>query len=229
MEPLASAAASPVSTETLAALQTLVPNGTPTWILFLSLFPFLVVFLTGFARVSMVLAFLRHGLGLPDLPSGPVMVSLATALTLVAMAPLLEVLHNDALGPLSRQEISHSVALQRAWPPLMQFLESETLEADRALFRDLHLERGVELDPGDPRTLLPAFVVSELRTAFQLGMILWIPFLVVDLALAVLLSLVGLQVDPASLARPLKVLLFLSVSGWSLVVRGLVQSFQGGL
>lgn len=209
------------------AVATAQAAGVPTWILAASALPFAVVLLTSFTRISIVLAFLRHGLGTPDVPSATVATVLAALLSGVAMAPVLARVQREAYRPLRAEEISTEQALERAWVPLRAFLEAQTRPHDRALFARLLAERAVLADEADSAVLIPAFVVSELKSGFQIGLVIWVPFLAVDLLVAMLLSVSGLALEARLAALPLKLLLFVAVDGWALLAAGLVRSFAG--
>lgn len=202
-------------------------GGVPPWILVVSLLPMALVLLTGFARISIILAFLRQGLGLQEVPSGTVSTGLAVLLSLVAMAPVLGPLQDEVVAPLSRGELEPSAALVATWGPLSGFMEAQTRSQDLEVFQLLLEERGVIAEPGSWQVLVPAFVLSELKSGFQIGLILWIPFLVVDLLAGVVLSLSGLSLEVRTVALPAKLLLFLVADGWTLLVTGVVNSFVG--
>lgn len=218
----ASGAAAP-----LATLAGALPEGMPAWILVVSLMPVALVLLTSFARISIALAFLRHGLGLPDVIPGTVSAGLAALLACVTMAPVIDGVYQEALVPLSRGEVTGDAAVAKAWGALRGFLEAQTRGEDLGLIRKLYAERGSRVDARDPRAGIPAFVLSELKSGFQIGLILWIPFLVVDLLVALILAATTLPLETRTVALPLKLTLFVTVDGWSLLTAGLVRSFGG--
>lgn len=235
MNPDALAAASGLATTAPAALapETLAlaraaAELVPPWVVAVSLLPFALVLLTAFARISLVLAFLRHGLGLPDVPSGTVVAGLAALLSLVAMAPVLEEARREAGIPWAEGRLGAPEALARAAVPLARFMDRATREAHRVLFVRLLAERGIAAEPTDPGVRVPAFVLSELVSGFQLGLVVWAPFLAVDLALALLLSVAGLAIEARTLAVPAKLLLFLAADGWALLAAGLVRAYGVG-
>lgn len=204
-------------------------GGIPPWILAVSLLPFVLVLLTGFARISLILAFLRQGLGLQEVPSGTVTTGLAALLSLVAMAPVLDQLQLQVVTPFSRGELSAREAVRGVWTPLEQFMRSQTRGEDLGVFQTLLSERGTQVAADSWQLTVPAFVLSELKSGFQIGLVIWIPFLVVDLLCGVILSLCGLSLEVRTVALPAKLLLFLVVDGWTLLVMGIVRSFGGGL
>ena len=228
-----SAAASAATTST-AMLELLaadpgatLPAGIPPWIVAVTVLPMALVMVTAFARISIALAFLRHGLGIPEIPSGLVVTGLSVMLTLVAMAPTVLVLEGQVLRPYQAGEIDRARAARATWDGLAGFMRAQTRHVDRGTVLGLLRERGVEAAPEDPRVTVPAFVLSELKSGFQIGLVLWVPFLVVDLLAGAVLSTLGLSVEVRRVALPLKLLLFVAVDGWSLLVTGLVRSFAG--
>jgi len=211
----------------LEAWATALPPEVPAWILLATLLPFAVVLLTGFARISILLAFLRQGLGLQEVPSGTVTTALAALLALVAMAPVVDDLHHQVLVPYGAGELTPGEAAAKAWTPMTLFMRAQTRDEDRRLFMQLLAERGVEPGVASWQVTVPSFVLSELKSGFQLGLVIWLPFLVVDLLAGILLSVAGLSVEVRRVALPLKLLLFVAVDGWALLVAGVVRSFAG--
>lgn len=205
------------------------PAGIPPWIVAVTILPVALVMVTAFARISIALAFLRHGLGIPEIPSGLVVTGLSVLLTLVAMAPTMLVLEEAALRPYQAGQLDRAHAAAKAWDGLAGFMRAQTRRTDRATVLGLLRERGLVTAPEDPRVTVPAFVLSELKSGFQIGLVLWVPFLVVDLLAGAVLSTLGLSIEVRRVALPLKLLLFVAVDGWSLLVTGLVRSFAGGV
>jgi flagellar biosynthetic protein FliP len=212
-----------------AVLQVAGQTGVPPWILAVTLLPLVLVLLTSFARISIILAFLRQALGLQEIPSATVTTGLAALLSLVTMAPVLDSLQNDVVVPYATGELQAREALPRSWIPLSEFMRSQTRPSDEEVFLDLLEERGVEVKEDAWQIAVPAFVLSELKSGFQIGLIIWLPFLVVDLIAGIFLSLLGLSLEVRSVALPAKLLLFLVVDGWTLLVTGIVRSFGSGL
>lgn len=194
----------------------------------LSLLPALVVMMTSFTRIVVVLAFVRSALGTQQLPPNPVLVGLALFLTVFVMAPVWQTAYQQAYLPLQRGEIDSATAVQRAMVPLRQFMFRYTRPADLALFLDYAgLGRPQDRDQVPTYLLIPAFAISELKTAFQMGFVLFLPFLVIDLIVAsTLMSLGMLMVPPTVVSLPFKVLLFVLADGWNLVVRSLLAGFR---
>jgi flagellar biosynthesis protein FliP len=194
----------------------------------LSVLPALLVTLTSFTRIAIVLGFLRMALGTNQAPTNQILLGLALFLTLVIMGPVLATVNSDALQPLLSGEIDEQQALRAAETPLKKFMLDQTREKDIALFLELTDHEA----PDSPEELpmlvvVPSFVISELKTAFQMGFVLFIPFLIIDMVVAsVLMSMGMMMLPPVLISLPFKVLLFVLVDGWWLVVRSLVASFQ---
>lgn len=193
----------------------------------LSLIPALVLTCTAFTRMIIVLGFVRQGLGTQQTPPSQVLVGLALFLTMFTMAPVTERIMKDAYEPYAAGKIDEAAALDRGYAPLRTFMLRQTREADLALFYEaarVPLPKTEEEVP--MRIASPAFIVSELTTAFQMGVLVLLPFLVIDLAVSSILMAMGMMmVPPASIALPLKLLLFVVVDGWHLLVGSLLRSF----
>lgn len=194
----------------------------------LSLAPAILIMLTSFTRVVVVLSFLRSALSLQQMPPNQVLIGLALFLTVFIMAPVWQQVNGDALQPYLAGEITQAEALARAEKPLRDFMLRQTRPQDLALF----LRLGGQPRPEDAEdvpfwTLVPAFTVSELKTAFQMGFVLFVPFLVIDMVVAsTLMSMGMLMLPPMMVSLPFKLLLFVLVDGWDLLVRSLVTSFH---
>lgn len=212
------------------------PGGAQTWslsvqtlVLFtsLSFLPALLLSMTSFTRILIVLGLLRTALGTQSSPPNQILVGLSLFLTFFVMSPVFDKVHSEAYKPFSENTISAQVALERGVEPFKQFMLKQTREADLALFARLGKVGSMEGPEQVPlRILLPAFVISELKTAFQIGFTIFIPFLIIDLVVAsVLMSLGMMMVPPASIALPFKLMLFVMVDGWQLLVGALAQSF----
>lgn len=194
----------------------------------LSLLPALILTTTSFVRTVVVLSFLRQGVGAPQTPPTQVIVGLALFLTCFIMAPVFEQIQTDALTPYVAGTISDMEAFTRAAKPLKDFMLAQTRQEDLLLFYNA-TETALPEAPDDVslRMAVPAFVISELTTAFQMGVIVLLPFLVVDLAVASLLMSMGMMmVPPTTLALPMKLLLFVLVDGWHLVAGSLLRSYS---
>ena len=193
----------------------------------LSLAPALFVMVTSFTRIVIVLAFLRQALGTQQVPPNQVLVGLAMFLTFFIMSPVWDKLHADALQPYFDQKISQEEALTRAAKPLRQFMLNQVREKDLALFvRIAKLAPPKTPDDIPIHIVVPAFIVGELRTAFQIGFVIAIPFMIVDMVVAsVLMSMGMMLLPPVLVSIPFKLVLFVLADGWLLVVGSLVGSF----
>ena len=196
----------------------------------LSLAPAIIILMTSFTRLAVVFAFLRHALGTQQTPSNQIIAGLALFLTFFIMMPVWQKINNDALQPYLNEEISQEFALKAAVNPIRQFMFKQTREKDLALFVKM-------ASVGKPKNtadvpisiLIPAFVISELKTAFIIGFVLYVPFLIIDMVVAsVLLSMGMMMLPPIMISLPFKLMLFVLVDGWHLVVGSLVKSFVGG-
>ena len=196
----------------------------------LSVAPALLVLLTSFTRIVIVLSFLRRSLGTGSQPSNQILIGLALFLTFFIMAPVWQQVHSDGLRPYMDEEIGAQEALQRGLKPIRDFMWAQTREKDLALFVHVSkMERPKSIDDVPTHVLIPAFVLSELRTAFTMGFVLFLPFLVIDMVVAsVLLSMGMMMLPPVMVSLPFKILLFIMVDGWYLMVRSLVASFGTG-
>lgn len=194
----------------------------------LTFIPAVVLMMTGFTRIVIVLSLLRHALGTTTSPSNQVIVGLALFLTFFVMSPVLDKVYVDAYLPLSENKIDIMQAAERAAIPMRSFMLKQTRESDLALFASIAKMDKIEKPEDIPlRILVPAFVISELKTAFQIGFILFIPFLVIDMVVASLLMSMGMMMmSPVMVALPFKLMLFVLVDGWHLVIGSLVQSFS---
>jgi flagellar biosynthetic protein FliP len=193
----------------------------------LSLLPAIVLTMTSFTRVAVVLSFVRQGIGTQQTPPNQVLVGLAMFVSLFVMAPVAERVLDDAYRPYTAAQISEDEALRRAAVPIRSFMLRQTREADLRLFYDAAREPLPKTEEEVPlRIAVPAFVVSELTTAFQMGVLVLLPFLVIDLAVSsILMSMGMMMVPPSSISLPLKLLLFVTVDGWNLIVGSLIGSF----
>ena len=194
----------------------------------ISLVPALLFTVTGFTRILIVLGFIRTGLGTPTAPPNQVLVGISVFLTIFVMAPTFTAIKKDAIDPLSHHKISQAQAIQRGQEPLRQFMFKQTREKDLALFAKLaHLKQPKTRADIPTYTLIPAFIISELKTAFQIGFLIFLPFLVIDLVVSsTLMSMGMMMLPPVFISLPFKILLFVLVDGWNLVTQSLVQSFH---
>lgn len=193
----------------------------------LSLAPGLLMMTTSFTRIAVVLSFLRHAIGTQQAPPNQIIVALSLFLTFFVMAPVWQQVNTQAIQPYRAAQITQDEALKRAVAPMRKFMLSQTREKDLALFLNLSkLPRPRNADDIPTLTLIPAFMISELRTAFQIGFLVFIPFLVVDMVVAsVLMSMGMMMLPPVMISLPFKILLFVLVDGWGLVIGSLVKSF----
>lgn len=194
----------------------------------LTLLPALIMAVTPFLRITLVLHFLRQAMGTQSAPSNQVLLGLALFLTILLMRPVISEVHQTAWIPLEKGEITSSQAFDRASPHLKQYLARFVREKDVALVLQIAKQTAPaspqELDLG---VLVPAYVLSELKTGFQIGAVLFLPFLIIDLVVAsVTLSIGMVQLPPVMVSAPFKILLFVLVDGWNLVVGSLMKSFQ---
>jgi len=212
------------------------PGGAQTWslsvqmlllITSLSFLPAMLLSMTSFTRILIVLGLLRTAIGTQSSPPNQVLVGLSLFLTFFVMSPVLDKAYLDAYKPFSDNTISAEQALERGVLPFKQFMVKQTRETDLALFARLGNVGAMESAEDVPlKILLPAYVISELKTAFQIGFTIFIPFLIIDLVVAsVLMSMGMMMVPPASIALPFKLMLFVLVDGWQLLVGALAQSF----
>jgi flagellar biosynthetic protein FliP len=193
----------------------------------LTFIPALLISLTSFTRIVIVFHFLRQALGTNETPSNQILIGLTLFLTLFVMAPVGEKINHDALQPLMDGNISQGEAFTRAIVPMRGFMFRYTREKDLALFESIAKQPAPGKQDDIPTTvLIPAFMISELKTAFQIGFVVFLPFLIIDMVVAtVLLSMGMLQLPPVMVSMPFKILLFIMVDGWNLVVGSLAKSF----
>ena len=193
----------------------------------LSLVPFLLVMCTSFVRIVVVLSLVRSAIGASALPPNAVLAGLALVLTLVVMTPTLQRIEHDAVAPYQRGTLSQSQALARGIEPLRAFMLRQARVADVALFDRIAHRQPERPDRAPLGTIVPAFVVGELRNAFGIGFALYLPFVAIDLAVAGMLMGLGMMMlSPSVVSLPVKLLLFVMVDGWALVCGGVVASFR---
>ena len=194
----------------------------------LSVAPAILVMVTSFTRIVVVLSFLRQAMGTPTAPPNMVVVSLALFLTAFVMAPTLEAVYHDSLQPLMANRIDEMEAFTRATKPISAFMLLQVRDQDIKLFFDLSHTPPVATREQTPlQLLIPAFMISELRRAFEMGFLIYLPFLVIDMLVAsVLISMGMMMLPPATFSLPFKLIFFVLVDGWYLVTGSLVQSFN---
>lgn len=193
----------------------------------LSLAPSLLIMTTSFTRIVVVLSFLRTAMGTQQAPSNQIILALSLFLTFFIMTPVWQQVNRDAYQPYKAGTISQEQAFEKAIQPIRKFMLSQTREKDLGLFVSLSKqERPKNANDIPTLTIIPAFMISELRTAFQIGFLIYIPFIVVDMVVAsVLMSMGMMMLPPVMISLPFKVLLFVLVDGWGLVLGSLVKSF----
>ena len=195
---------------------------------FLTLIPSILICMTPFARLLIVFHFLRQALGLQTTPSNQTLVGLSMTMTFFLMQPVGHAVYQDALVPLQNGKITAMQALQTSSTPIRNFMTHYVREKDIAMFLDLAKEpRPNNINDLSFRVLLPAYILSELKSGFQIGAVLFLPFLVVDMVVASITTSVGMmQLPPVVISTPLKLLLFLMVDGWHLLIGALMRSFS---
>ncbi|MGC9163593.1 MAG: flagellar type III secretion system pore protein FliP [Thiomonas sp.] len=189
--------------------------------------PAMLLMMTAFTRIVIVLSLLKQALGTTTVPPSQVIVGLSLFLTFFVMSPVLNQVNDVAIKPLMDNQMSMQQALQAGSVPLRNFMLTQTRQEDLALFVKLSGHKALDKPADTPMTLLvPAFVTSELKTAFQIGFVIFIPFLIIDMVVAaVLMSMGMMMLSPVTVSFPLKLMLFVLVGGWDLVIGSLVQSF----
>lgn len=193
----------------------------------LTLAPAILIMMTSFTRIVVVLSFLRQALGTQNLPPNQLLIGLALFLTFFVMSPALKEINNNALQPYLSGSIGQDQAYESAVTPLRRFMFSQTRDTDLALFIKLSGDAQPKTRADvSTLTLIPAFVISELKTAFQIGFIIFLPFLVIDMVVASVLMAMGMMMlPPIVISLPFKIMLFILVDGWGLIVGSLVKSF----
>lgn len=194
---------------------------------FLSLLPAVLIMFTSFTRIVVVLSFLRQALGGQQIPPNPVIIGLALFLTFFIMAQPIDTITKDAIKPYIAKQITLDEALKKAEPTIKDFMLKQTRQKDIALFLDISKEPPPASSEDIPlRVLVPAFAISELKTAFEIGFLIYLPFLIIDMVVSsVLLSMGMMMLPPILISLPFKLLLFVLVDGWNLVIGSLVRSF----
>ncbi len=192
----------------------------------LSVGPLILVTLTSFTRIVIVLSFLRQALGTQQSPSNQIIIALSLFLSFHVMAPVWQRVESESITPYSKREIDPQAAIERAWTPLREFLFRQTRKTDLALF--MQNPGAKEFDPTKvaATSLIPAFVISELKTAFQMAFLIYIPFLVLDLVVASVLMSMGMMfLPPVLISLPFKLVILVLVDGWNLLIGSLIRSF----
>lgn len=194
----------------------------------LTLAPSILVMMTSFTRILVVFAFLRQAMGTQQAPPNQILIGLALFMTVFIMMPVWQKIDTQALTPYLNEDISQAEAFEKATSPIRTFMLAQTREKDLILFLDAARADQPESPESTPMyALIPAFVISELKTAFQIGFLIYIPFVVLDLVVAsVLMSMGMMMLPPVMISLPLKIILFVLVDGWHLITASLLQSFK---
>ncbi|SEQ17954.1 flagellar biosynthetic protein FliP [Ectothiorhodospira magna] len=193
----------------------------------MSLLPAALIMLTSFTRIIIVLGILRQGIGTTQTPSNQILIGLALFLTLFIMAPVFQAVNEEAIQPFMAEEIDQEELVQRAWIPLRDFMLEQTRETDISMFARIAGHDSFETPQDVPFSILvPSFITSELKTAFQIGFLILIPFLIIDLVVAsVLMSMGMMMLSPLIISLPFKIMLFVLVDGWAMIMSTLATSF----
>ena len=194
----------------------------------ISILPAILFTVTGFTRILIVLSFVRSALGTQNTPPNQVLIGISLFLTLFVMAPTVSAIKQDAWEPYSKHEVSTSQAISRAEEPLRQFMFKQTRSQDLTLFVSLaHIKQPQTRAQVPTYVLIPAFIMSELKTAFEIGFLVFLPFLLIDLIVSsTLMSMGMIMLPPSFISLPFKILLFVLVDGWDLITNSLVKSFH---
>jgi flagellar biosynthesis protein FliP len=194
----------------------------------ISFLPGALLAMTGFTRILIVLGFVRNALGTPTMPPNQLLVGIALFLSMFVMGPTLTKVNDTAVAPYRAGEINESQALKRGLEPMRTFMFKQTRTSDLALFLKLaHAKQPKTRADVPTRVLIPAFIISELKTAFQIGFLIYLPFLIIDMVVAATLTSMGMMMlPPVLISLPFKILLFVLVDGWHLVIQSLIGSFR---
>jgi len=190
--------------------------------------PGLLMVMTSFTRIIIVLSFVRKAISSQQMPPNQILIGLAILITFFVMAPVFSQINEEAIQPFMQEEIDQGEAFERGIVPLKTFMAKQTREKDIALFYNIaEMERPDKLDDVPAHILLPAFVVSELKTAFQMGFVVYLPFIVIDMVVASVLTSMGMfMLPPMMISVPFKIVLFVLVDGWHLIIQSLVSSIR---
>jgi len=194
----------------------------------LAILPAILISMTSFVRIVITLSMVRHAFGMPETPPNPVLISLALFLTAFSMGPTLSTLNSQAVQPFLGGQISAEEAMTRGSAPLKTFMLAQTRDSDiEAIYAIAHTPVPARPDQVEILKLAPAFIMNELRVSFTIGFVILLPFLLIDLVVSsILLSLGMMMVPPATISLPIKLLMFVLIDGWSLVIQGVLGSFR---
>jgi flagellar biosynthetic protein FliP len=194
----------------------------------LALAPSILITVTSFTRIVIVLSLLRHALGIPQAPPNQVIIALSLFLTVFIMKPVYDDINTTAIQPYLQKEISDTEALQKAKIPLKKFMLENTQKQDLKLFVEIAGNKPASPEELSMITLIPAFMVSEIRVAFEIVFVVFLPFLIIDLLIAsILMSMGMMMIPPVLISLPFKLILFVLSDGWELLIRALVESYHG--
>jgi len=193
---------------------------------FMSLIPLLLVAMTTFTRNLIVLSFLRHALGLQQSPPNLVIIVLSLVITFLTMQPILKNAYDKGVTPYTKNEMKFAEAVRQSWSPLREFIVLQTQERDVAfIYKMAKVDRPDKIEDVEFQFLVPAFMLSELKLAFKIGFVIFLPFLLIDLVIAAMLTALGMiMVPPVTISLPIKIMLFVVIDGWELITQVLVTS-----
>ncbi|WP_077367479.1 flagellar type III secretion system pore protein FliP [Anaerosalibacter sp. Marseille-P3206] len=194
----------------------------------LTLAPSILIMMTSFTRIIIVLSFIRNALGLQQTPPNQVLIGIALFLTFFIMAPIGNQINTEAIQPYLNEEIDQKIAIDRAMEPIREFMFKQTRNKDLSLFMNVaKIDEANNLKDIPNRVIIPAFIISELKTAFQIGFVIYIPFLVIDMVVSsTLMSMGMMMLPPVIISLPFKILLFVLVDGWNLIAKSLILGFK---
>ena len=193
----------------------------------LSIAPAILITVTSFTRIVIILSLLRHALGVPQTPPNQVIIALSLFLTFFIMKPVFEDIHKNAIQPYLKKEIGDMEALERAKVPIKKFMLSNTRKEDLKLFIDISKEKPSKPEEVSMVTLIPAFMISEIKTAFEVVFVIFLPFLIIDLLIAsILMSMGMMMIPPMLISLPFKIVLFILADGWELLTKALIESYR---
>lgn len=194
----------------------------------LALAPSILIMMTCFTRIVIVLSFIRKAIGTQTTPPNQIIVGLALFLTFFVMSPVVSEINENAIKPYKNEKITQQQAVERGMKPLREFMLKQTRKKDLALFMDISNSQAADsLDDVPNKALIPAFVISELKTGFQIGFIIFVPFIMIDMIVAsTLMSMGMMMLPPVMISLPFKILLFVLIDGWNLLIRSLMLSFN---
>ncbi len=193
----------------------------------LSIAPAILITITSFTRIVIILSLLRHALGIPQTPPNQVIIALSLFLTFFIMKPVFDDINQNALQPYLKKEIGDMEALERAKEPIKKFMLSNTRKEDLKLFIDIAKEKPTKPEEVSMTALIPAFMISEIKTAFEIVFVIFLPFLIIDLLIAsILMSMGMMMIPPMLISLPFKLVLFIMADGWELLTKALIESYR---